>query len=229
MKRASTLSAVIFASVTAAFLTSTSAFAAPPEYTQMRDSVNAGLVALHVKTDDLGKLTMVEIDQLTGILDSQESAASKNEQATHLIDASVHPSRVAMNSAEGIAMMTELKADMKRVKLTYAGLDKLNADQVQHLLDVFHRHKKDNTLEKPKQAAEAIFASFDTPGSVVLTNPGVIQLEKEIDSKLTDLGLTAPALGSLSFDQVGKLTAIFDQGGAVADQKTAAMQVLGSV
>jgi hypothetical protein len=225
MKRASILSTLVLAGVTAGLLGSTAAFAGMSDYNQLEQSVKVGLESLQVNTDHLGQLTLDQVAQLSAILDTNDSNADKTMAANHVIESAVNPQPIAMDSPEGRALMHTLKVGLDRVHVTYPSLDKLNAVQVQAVIDVLNHHTRNDS--KAKLAVEGALANFDRPATVTLTNAGVRQLEKEMDAKLITLGLTPPARNSITFAQVGDLTAIFDQGGSTADQKTAAMKVLG--
>ena len=54
----------------------------------------------------------------------------------------------------------------------------------------------------------------------------VMMMEADMDAKVTAAGLTAPAAGTMTYDQLGQLEAIFANGGSADDQKAAAMKVL---
>jgi len=224
MTRFSPLSTLLAAGVTAGLM-ATTATAGMAEYTQLEQSVRVGLSSLQVNTDQLGDLTLDQIAQISAILDDGDTNQAKAQAARLVIDTALHPMPVSMTSPEGLALMKTLKADLDRIGATYPGLDKLTANQVQQVIDTISHHKKDD--ERARQAAEAQFADFDRPASVITTNSGLVQLEKQMDAKLVGLGLTPPAQGALTFGQVSQLTAIFDQAGPDADQKAAAMKVLG--
>lgn len=224
MKRFAPLSTLLIAGVTAGLL-ATTASAGMADYTQLEQSVRAGLESLGVSTGQLGQLTMDQVAQLSAILDREDSGGDKAQAAAEVIANAVNPRVVSMTSPEGRQLLATLKADMDRVGLTYPHLDRLSAVQVQEVIDVFGHHKKDG--ERAKQAAEAIFANFDRPADVTVTNAGLIQLENQMDAQLTTLGITPPSPSKLTFDQVSQLTAIFEAGGPEADQKAAALKVLG--
>lgn len=60
------------------------------------------------------------------------------------------------------------------------------------------------------------------------TNTGVAQMEADMDAKLTGLGITPPAAGTMTFDQLGTLEGIFSSADTSdADKKSAAMHALG--
>ena len=75
---------------------------------------------------------------------------------------------------------------------------------------------------------QTIIVAIGMPGDVPSANAGVVQREEQVRAKLSALGLTPPAKGTLTFAQVGSLTAIFvQQGSPEAEQKARAMTVLG--
>ncbi len=203
----------------------TAAPAQMAEFTQIQQSVKAGLSTLQVNTDNLDQLSMAQISKLAAILDNGDTDQAKSQAAKNVIEIAVNPPADATKTPEGMAQLKMLKSNLDRVGVKYTGLEGLTADQVLQLSQVFEANKSDDPAAK--QAAEAIIIAIGKQTDVPSDNAGVVQLEMQVSTKLAALGITPPAPGMLTLAQVGKLTAIFDQQGSTeAEQKTSAMAVL---
>ena len=205
-------------------LMGSAANASMADYTQMLDSVKSGLASIQVDTSQLGELTVDELGKLNGILDSNDTNENKAMAANLVIDQAIMPTTLDMNSDIGKQLKAELKTNLARVGLTYP-VNAMNIDQVNHLLAAFHRFSKHD--DRAKQAVEGIYASMTNPSAVTSasSNEGLVQQQDQINVKLGSLGITPPA--ALTQEQVAKLSGIFDNGEPEANQKAAAMVVLG--
>lgn len=223
MKR-STISTLLIAGALAGLM-GTAAPAQMAEFTQIEQSVKAGLSTLQINTDNLDLLTMAQISKLAAILDNGDTDQAETQAAKNVIEMAVNPSADATKTPEGMVQLEMLKANLDRVGVKYTGLEGLTADQVLQLSQVFDANKNDDPAAK--QAAKAIIIAIGTPTNAPSDNAGVVQLGMQVSTKLSALGITPPAQGLLTLAQVGSLTAIFDQQGSTdAEQKTSAMAVL---
>lgn len=223
MKRFSPLKTLMAIGLVAGLMGS-AASAGTADYKQMLDSVKTRLDSIQVDTSELGMLTVDQLGQLTGILDSDSTDVRKAMNANNLIDQAIMPTTVDMNGPEAIRLKKELKADLSLVGLDYP-VDRMNIDQVNHLLAAFNRNKKQDNLAK--QAAQAIYASFTNPADMTAatSNDGLAQQQDQINVKLASLGIKPT--NSLTQEQVAQLSGIFNNGESETSQKAAALTLLG--
>lgn len=223
MKRFTSLSRLVLAGTFAALLGGTAAFADVTDYEQLRDAVKLQLTTLQVNTDGLGMLSTDQLGQLTSMLDGKEPDADKAVAAEVMIDGFLHPSMIAMDSPEGLQMISDLTTKMLSVNVPYP-TQALTSTQVQSLLNVFANHKK---TANQKLALEAAMAQYNRPVSIV-TDQGALQMEADMSTKLVGLGITPPAAGTMTFEQLGKLESIFATSNmSDEDKKAGAMVALG--
>jgi len=205
-----------------ALLGTTAAYAEQTSYDQLEQTVINKLTSQGVATDGVGLLTMDQLGIVTGILNGDASEQRKAVFAGFVIDQMLHPVTIAMDSAEGLVMTKNLQDSFMRADMPYPK-QKLDATQVTALQNVFVNYKKTSTQ---KDAIEAILATMDRPASEVATNPGLVQLSEQFNTKLTGLGITPPPFGSLTFEQVSKLDGVLNGKDSDSDKKAAAMQVI---
>ena len=220
-------SSVMLAGAITALLGSTAAYADMTDYTQLKDSVTNQLNTLGVATDEIGKLSINQLAQLTSTLTGKENDGVKAASADFMIQEFLHPMEMTTDSAEGKALQAKLTADLEKIGVAYPA-QKLTTTEMQALVNAINnsttiRHGRDAKL---KQSIEAVLAMMSRPASVTTTNEGVVQLEEQMNAKLTEVGLTAPPKGSLTFDQLGKLEGIFATTGEAAQMKADAAKVL---
>ncbi len=224
MKRFSSTSTRLLAGTFALLLGSSAAFAELADYQQLSDSVKTQLTALQVPTGNLGLLSTLQLVQLTAVLSGPDVDVDKAFAAEVMLDEFYHPVETAIDSPEGIAMIADLKAKFAVIDVAYP-TQPLNTTQIQALSNAITNHKNVTTQ---KRSIEAVLAEINRPASVMETNTGVAQMEADMDAKLTGLGITPPAAGTMTFDQLGTLEGIFSSADTSdADKKSAAMHALG--
>ena len=220
MKKLSTVSTIVLAGATALVL-GTAAFA-KTGYGEMLQSVKDGLVSIEVPETGLDKLSVAQLGMLSEIIDSDQSNADKQAAAEAVIRDALKPDALLMTNAGAKQMEAELKVDLEGAGLKMPGADKLSFAQVQDLLAIFETSDANDAAD-----AAALLSKIEHPVMATMGNAGAKQLEAELKGNLATVGITLPSSDKLTFEQVSKLTSIFDQGGSNADVKAAAMQVLG--
>lgn len=226
MKKFSKLTTLFMAGALAGLLASSATYAAVEDYTAIVSSVKAQLSVLGVPSDRVGMLTMMQMNELTSILNGSDKDEDKAMNAKFLLDQATSSSAVDMDSPEYMQMVTNLKVKFEAIGVAYP-TQKLTAKQVQALMNVFENISNgSNQEDRQKRAIASALASISRPESVTMTNEGVMQMENEISAKISALGLTAPAPGTMTFDQLGALEGIFAQGGTDAFVKQAVLAKL---
>lgn len=220
MKKISAVSSFVLAGATALVL-GTAAFASTG-YGEMLQSVKDGLVSIQVPEANLDKLSVAQLGVLSEIIDSDQSNADKQAAAEVVIRDALQPYAMLMTNAGAKQMEAELKVDLEGAGLKMPSAEKLTFAQVQDLLAIFETPDANDTAD-----AAAILSTIEHPVMGTMGNAGARQLEAELKGNLDSVGVSLPSSDKLTFEQVSKLTAIFDQGGSNADLKAAAKQVLG--
>lgn len=220
MKKLSTVSTIVLAGATALVL-GTAAFA-KTGYSEMLQSVKDGLVSIQVPVDSLDKLSVAQLGMLSEIIDSDQSNSDKQGAAEAVIRDALKPDAMLMTNAGAKQMEAELKVNLEGAGLKMPSADKLTFAQVQELLAIFESSDANDAAD-----AAALLSKIEHPVMATMGNAGAKQLEAELKGNLETVGITLPSSDKLTFEQVSKLTSIFDQGGSNADVKAAAMLVLG--
>ena len=220
----SSLKTLILAGSLVSLMGTTAAFADMAGYKQLQDSVTNQLNTLGVDTSEVGKLSTTQLAQLTSTLTGKENDETKAMSAQFMITEFLHPTTDSLDTPEGKQLKETLTAKLKGIGIDFP-LDKLSATQIQGLNAAVMSRKLD---VNKKQSVEAFLAMAMRPSSeiTIATNDGAMQMEADIDAKLTSLGLTPPPKGSLTFEQMGKLEGILDTNGTDAEMKTSAAKVL---
>ncbi len=173
---------------------------------------------------NLGLLSTDQLGQLTALSSGPDTDVDKAFAAEVMLNEFLHPSEAAVDSPEGEKMVSDLTTMLAAIKVPYPA-QPLTTTQIQALIDAILHHKN---VKTQKQSIEAVLAGINRPASVMTTNVGVMQMEAEIDTKLTGLGITPPAAGAMTFEQLGKLEGAFSASDTTdADKKSAAMLALG--
>ncbi len=224
MNRFSANTTRLLAATFALLLGSTAAFAELADYQQLSDSLKSQLTSLHVPTGNLGLLSTIQLVQLTALLSLPNKDVDKAFAAEVMLDEFLHPSEAAADSPEGLKLAGDLKAMLAKIDVAYPA-QPLTTTQMQALINSIISHKN---VPTQKQSIEAVLAEINRPASVMTTNAGVMQMEADIDAKLSGVGITPPAVGTMTFEQLGKLEGVFsDATVSDADKKSGAMKALG--
>ncbi len=223
MKFLSSAATLVVVSAAAVLIGGTASFAAATSYSAFDQSVKSDLATLKVPSIGLGQLTVTEVAQLSDVLNGSRKAPFKTAWSEFVIGEALAPATVDLNSADGQKMVSDLKAKLAALNLTYP-TKPLTGPQVQALLGVLG-----NAPSSSKHEAKVIgfvLTAINHPAKAAATPSPIIGMEADLDAKVTALGLNAPKAGTMIYDQVGQLEAIFAGSGQAADQKAAVMKVL---
>lgn len=226
MKKLTLRSSLLLAGAFAGIMAASAPFAVAADYTQIKDGLTAQFVTLGVPSENLGALTIAQLTELTAQLNTSETDVNKAAAANVYLETALMPTRVAIDSPEGMAMVAALQGEFLAINEPYP-TQALSTMQVQTLLNVFVNYPMDkNSAADQKLAIDAAMSSFGMPGSEVSTAEGTVQIEEQVYAKLTALGITTPPSGTLSAEKLNKIYAIFNRDATDASKKDAAVLVL---
>jgi len=180
-----------------------------------------GLEAIKVSTAELPLLTGEQLGQIAAILDGSDTDAAKKTAAETVFRDSLHPATVSMGSAEASPMEEQLKAQLASVGLEYPAKG-LTFAQVQQLMDIFQATNANDKID-----AEAVLSNIENHQEETMLNPGAIQLQEQLTADMTRVGIVLPAGKVLTFDEVIRLTSVFDRKTNDSDKAIAAKAILG--